>query len=73
MGKRSKEYWRETIDLKGPEGNAFHLIGLVNSLYRRAGAPHLAEHIVKEMQSGDYEHLVNTFELYLGDRFTLVR
>ena len=27
----------------------------------------------KEMMKGDYEHLIKTFDLYLGDHFDLVR
>jgi hypothetical protein len=64
---------KQVIDLSGPEGNAFYLMGLVNRLYRQAGAPDLAEHVLSEMKSGDYENLLQVFEMYLGDRFELVR
>jgi hypothetical protein len=61
------------IDLSGPQGNAFYLIGVVNKTFRRSGAPELGDAIVKEMTNGDYEHLVKTFDLHLGEHFDIVR
>lgn len=61
------------IDLTGPQGNAFYLMGVVRSTFRRSGAPELGESIIKEMTKGDYEHLLKTFDLYLGDHFILER
>ena len=64
---------KQVIDLSGPEGNAFYLMAVVKKTFRRSGASELGDEIVKEMQKGDYEHLLKTFELYLGDHFKLVR
>ena len=64
---------KQVIDLSGPEGNAFYLMAVVKKTFRRSGASELGDDIVKEMQQGDYEHLLKTFELYLGDHFKLVR
>lgn len=64
---------KQVIDLSGPEGNAFYLLGIVRQTFRRSGAAELGEDICKEMMNGDYDHLVDTFELYLGDHFELVR
>ena len=61
------------IDLTGPQGNAFYLIGVVKSIFRRSGAPELGDKIIEEMTSGDYEHLVETFDKYLGNQFILER
>ncbi len=61
------------IDLTGPQGNAFYLMNVVRSTFRRSGAPELGESIIKEMTKGDYEHLLKTFDLYLGDHFILER
>jgi hypothetical protein len=69
--KTNKE--RPLIDLSGPQGNAFYLIGVVKETFRRSGARELGDDIVKEMMSGDYEHLVKTFDLYLGEHFDIVR
>jgi hypothetical protein len=69
--KRKNE--KPLIDLSGPQGNAFYLMGVVLNTFRRSGAPELGESIVDEMQKGDYEHLLKTFDLYLGDHFDIVR
>ena len=64
---------RPLIDLSGPQGNAYYLMGLVIKTFRQSGAPELGESIVEEMKKGDYEHLVKTFDLYLGEKFDIVR
>jgi hypothetical protein len=69
--KRKNE--KPLIDLSGPQGNAFYLMGVVLNTFRRSGAPELGESIVEEMQKGDYEHLLKTFDLHLGDHFDIVR
>jgi hypothetical protein len=69
--KRKNE--KPLIDLSGPQGNAFYLMGVVLNTFRRSGAPELGESIVEEMQKGGYEHLLKTFDLYLGDHFDIVR
>ena len=61
------------IDLTGPQGNAFYLISVAKSTFKKSGAPELGESIIKEMKSGDYEHLLKTFDRYLGDHFILER
>lgn len=64
---------KQMIDLSGPEGNAFYLMAVVKKTFQRSGAPELGKQIIDEMTKGDYEHLLKTFELYLGDHFKLVR
>lgn len=71
--RKKREVKKQVIDLTGPQGNAFYLLGLVQSIYRRSGAMDLGKDIMKEMQSGDYEHLIKTFDLHLGDHFILER
>ena len=61
------------IDLTGPQGNAYYLMAVVQSTFKKSGAPELGESIIKEMKSGDYEHLLKTFDRYLGDHFILER
>jgi hypothetical protein len=67
--KRRSE--KTVIDLTGPQGNAFCLLGIVRNSFR--GSPELVEKICNEMTSGDYEHLIQTFDQYLGDHFILER
>lgn len=61
------------IDLTGPQGNAFYLLAVMQKTFDRSGAHELGKSICEEMRKGDYEHLVKTFDLYLGDHFILER
>lgn len=61
------------IDLTGPQGNAFYLMGVVRSTFARSGASELGELIVKDMMKGDYENLLQIFDMYLGDYYILER
>ena len=49
--KTNKE--RPLIDLTGPQGNSFYLMGVVLKTFRQSGAPELGEEIVEEMKKGD--------------------
>lgn len=69
--KTNKE--KPVIDLSGPQGNAFYLLGVVKKTFRQSGAPELGDRICDEMTKSDYEHLVKTFDLYLGEHFDIVR
>ena len=51
-----------TINLDGPDGNAFVLLGTARSLARQLDMDEDA--ITKEMQSGDYMNLVKTMDKY---------
>jgi hypothetical protein len=59
------------IDLTGPDGNAFVLIGTAINLAKQLGLDGKA--IQTEMMNGDYEHLVNTFDKHFGHLVTLYR
>jgi len=62
------------IDLSGPDGNAFVLLTTANRLGRDLGfTREQKEEIHKEMTSGDYEHLVETFEKHFGAHVDLYR
>ena len=59
------------IDLTGPQGNVFFIMGTANNLAKQL---HLdADKILTEMKSGDYENLINVFENYFGDYVILYR
>ena len=60
-----------SIDLTGPDGNAFALLGQAKRYARQLDMDF--DLIQKEMTSGDYEDLVNTFEKYFGSFVTLYR
>jgi hypothetical protein len=57
------------IDLTGPQGNAFYLLGTASNLANQLGLD--SGVILKEMKSGDYDHLVKTFDKYFGNFVTL--
>lgn len=66
MEKRGLE-----IDLTGPDGNAFVLMGYASNLAKQLKKDEDA--IRKDMQSGDYKHLVEVFDREFGDYVTLYR
>ena len=70
---RKKEKIKETIviDLTGPDGNAFALIGYANEFAKQLGLD--PKVIIKEMQSSDYENLLQVFDKYFGDFVILER
>lgn len=59
------------IDLTGPQGNAFFLLGTAVNLSRQLGLS--SEKVCEEMKEGDYDHLINTFDKYFGDFVTLYK
>jgi len=71
MIKKKNESFGIEIDLTGPNGNAFYLIGAANNLARQLGLD--GKVIQAEMMKGDYEHLVNTFDKHFGHFVTLYR
>jgi hypothetical protein len=71
MIKKKKENSRIEIDLTGPDGNAFVLIGKASNLAKQLGLDQKA--IRAEMMSGDYENLVKVFDNHFGQFVTLYR
>ena len=62
------------IDLTGPQGNAFVLLGYAKQFARQLKLEDAEmRKIVTEMQESDYEHLVQTFDKYFGDYVILER
>ena len=58
------------IDLSGPEGNAFVLMGYAERLAKEDGLD--PEPILAEMMSGDYPNLVRTLDRYFGHCLILI-
>jgi hypothetical protein len=59
------------VDLTGPDGNAFVLMGLAKRWARDLGLD--GDLIQKEMMMGDYENLIKVFDKHFGDYVTLYR
>jgi hypothetical protein len=53
------------IDLTGPQGNCFFLLGQAQRFACQLGLD--SDTILNEMKGGNYEHLVSTFDKYFGD------
>ena len=71
---KSNEYKKQVIDLTGPEGNAFYLLGTAMKLCKQIGiSVERTDEIIDEMRSDDYEHLILTFDKYFGKLVDLER
>ena len=57
------------VDLTGPDGNAFALMGLASRLAKQLGF----KSPTAEMMEGDYEHLLEVFDKNFGDFVILER
>ena len=71
MIKSKKEKLGIEIDLTGPDGNAFVLIGTAGNLAKQLGLDGKA--IRTEMMAGNYENLINVFDKHFGNFVTLYR
>ena len=56
------------IDLSGPDGNAFVLLGYAKTYAKQLGLD--VDCIQDEMKSGDYENLIEVFDKYFGEFVT---
>ena len=67
-------YKKQVIDLTGPDGNAFYLLGTAMNLCKQIGiSVERRDEIIDEMKSDDYEHLIQTFDKYFGKLVDLER
>ena len=69
MAVRKKSVEELVIDLDGPKGNAFYLLGMAQQFSRDLGLD--GNKIINEMKSGDYINLLKTFDSYFGSYVTL--
>mgnify|MGYP000988325400 CR=1 FL=1 len=61
------------IDLTGPDGNAFVLMGIAKQLHRQLDLEVSDTAMIAEMMSGDYENLLEVMERYFGDYIVMYR
>jgi hypothetical protein len=71
MIKNKSEERTITIDLTGPDGNAFFLLGQAKRFCSQLGLDY--KEIRSEMTAGEYENLVKVFDKYFGNFVTLLR
>jgi len=75
MAILSKDTTRKTvIDLTGPDGNAFYILGTAMNLCKQIGiSSSRTTEILDEMKSSDYENLIQLFDKYFGKLIDLER
>lgn len=71
MIKEKKQTNGIEIDLTGPQGNAFYLLGTAKNLAKQLDLD--GKQIMDEMMSGDYENLLQVFDKNFGMFVTLYR
>ena len=71
MIKSKKQSLGISIDLTGPDGNAFVLISTAGKLAKQLGLD--KDTIQKELMAGDYENLIKVFDKHFGHFVTLYR
>ena len=71
---KKQETNRIEIDLTGPQGNAYYLLGLAKKWGKQLD---MSENYIKEMlekmMSGDYENLVKVFDDEFGSIVTIYK
>ena len=76
MTIRSKKGYvaERVIDLTGPDGNAFALMGHARRFARELDwSAHEIDAVISDMTADDYEHLVKVFDDNFGKIVTLLR
>lgn len=69
-----KEYKKRSIDISGPDGNAFVILGYAASLSKQLEfSEEKTELIQSEMKSSDYDNLIQTFDKYFGELVDIVQ
>ena len=71
MIKSKKQINGLELDLTGPQGNAYFLIGTAKRLCSQLGYHY--EPVRDDMMAGDYENLIKVFDKHFGDFVTLYR
>jgi len=59
------------VDLTGPQGNAYYLLGLASRLAKQIGLDEKS--IMEEMRSSNYENLIKVFDKNFGSFVILYR
>jgi hypothetical protein len=74
MIRAKKANLERVIDLTGPDGNAYNLLGLANNFAKQLGYSTLeSKALQNEMMSGDYENLLLAFDKAFGSFVILER
>lgn len=71
MIKKKQNNGKIEIDLTGPQGNAFYILGVAQNLCKQVGID--SKPLLDEMRSGDYENLIKVFDKQFGSVVTMYR
>jgi hypothetical protein len=71
VDKKKRVKSKLEIDLSGPDGNAFVLMGIAQKWAKQLGLDSKA--VTADMMSGDYEHLLSVMEKHFGDHIIMYR
>lgn len=67
MIRTKQEPTELVIDLTGPKGNAFYLLGQADAFANQLKySQEERDQLQAEMRSGDYENLIQTFDKHFG-------
>ena len=69
--KKQENYGPYVIDLTGPQGNAFVLLGYAKKFAKQLNFDE--DKIIDKMTEGDYENLLKVFDRYFGSFVILER
>ena len=71
---KKDKYKKQVIDLTGPDGNAYYILGTAMKLCKQIGiSSERTDEILDEMKSSDYENLIKVFDKYFGKLIDLER
>ena len=71
---KTKKQFPIEIDLTGPDGNAFALMGYARQFARQLGySKEDQDQLLELMTSGDYENLLEVFDKHFGEFVILER
>ena len=71
MIKKKVNSGKIEIDLTGPDGNAFYILGVAQNLCKQVGID--SKPLLDEMRSGDYENLIKVFDDKFGSVVTMYK
>jgi hypothetical protein len=65
---------KQSIDLRGPNGNCFVILGAASKLGKQLGfSKEKLKEMQSEMMSADYENLIRIFDEHFGEYVDLIR
>ena len=67
---KNPEPRKREINLLGPDGNAYFLLGTADRLGKQLDLD--VDKILEDMKSSDYEHLIKVFDKHFGSIVDLV-